>query len=101
MVTFSETRGPTSREYVGSQGVMMPNLLQTVQCFWSHSSVFALENYSKYLNFWNIFASKRAFGGNFLWNIRTHITELRIAMPNTLQTLQVFWLHSSLFALEK
>ena len=72
MTTFSETRRPTSREYVASLGLMMQNLFQTVQCFWSHSSLFPLENYSKNLHFWNIFASKRTFGVYVLWNVCTH-----------------------------
>ena len=44
--TFSETRGPSSKKYVVLQGIIMPKLLQTFQCFWSHSTLLALEKYS-------------------------------------------------------
>ena len=46
LATFSETCGPMFKEYVASQGIMMPKLLETLQCFWSHFSLFALEKYS-------------------------------------------------------
>ena len=46
VATFSETRGPISKEHVASQGIMIPKLLETLQCFWSHFSLFALEKYS-------------------------------------------------------
>ena len=43
MATLSETCALTSRKYVAEQGIVMPNLLQTLQSFWLHSSIFALE----------------------------------------------------------
>ena len=43
MATFSESRAPTSRNNVAEQGIVMPNLLETLQSLWSHSSIFALE----------------------------------------------------------
>ena len=46
VATFSETRGPISKEYVGSQGIMMPKLLETLQFFWSNFSLFPLEKYT-------------------------------------------------------
>ena len=46
VATFSETRGPSSKKYVVLQGIIMPKLLQTFQCFWSHSTLLALEKYS-------------------------------------------------------
>ena len=55
MVTFSETRASTSRKYVAEQGIMMSNLLQTLQSFWSHSSIFALEKYPKNAKFLDFF----------------------------------------------
>ena len=51
VATFNKTRVPTSRKYVAEQGIIMPNLLQALQSFWSHSSVFALENYPKNAKF--------------------------------------------------
>ena len=46
VATLSETSGPISKEYVASQGIMMPKLLETIQCFWSNFSLFTLEKYS-------------------------------------------------------
>ena len=39
---FSETRALTSRKCVFEPGISIPNLLEKVQIFLSHSSVFAL-----------------------------------------------------------
>ena len=47
VVAFNEPRAPTSRKYLSEEGIMMPNLLQILQCFRSHFSVFTLENYPK------------------------------------------------------
>ena len=44
VATFNETRAPTSKKYIAEKGIRMPNLSETPQSFWSHSSVFALEN---------------------------------------------------------
>ena len=46
VATFSETRGPISKGYVTSQGIMMPKLLETLQYFWSYFSLFAFKKYS-------------------------------------------------------
>ena len=43
VATLSETRARFSRKYVSVQGMSIPNLLEKLQFFWSHSSVFALE----------------------------------------------------------
>ena len=43
MATFNETHTPTSRKYVGEQGIVMLNWSETSQTFWLHSSGFALE----------------------------------------------------------
>ena len=55
MATFNETRAPTSRKYVAAQGIVMPNWSKTIQAFWWHSPVFALENQSKILNYSEFF----------------------------------------------
>ena len=62
MAALNETGVPASRCCVAEQGIIMPNLWQTLQSFWSYSSVFALGKYPKDLNFWSIFAYKRTFG---------------------------------------
>ena len=46
VTTFSETCRPIFQKYIASQGIMMPKLLETFQCFRSHFSLFALEKYS-------------------------------------------------------
>ena len=38
---FNEKLAPTSRKYVAEQGILMTNLLETLQFFRSQSSVFA------------------------------------------------------------
>ena len=49
--TFNETRATTFRSYVAEQGIVMSNWLKTFHTFWSHSSIFALEQQLKNLNF--------------------------------------------------
>ena len=44
VTTFNETRSPTSRKDVAKDGIAMQNCSETLQMFWSHSSVFTLEN---------------------------------------------------------
>ena len=43
MATFNERREPTSRKYVGEEGIMMLNWSKTLQTFWLQFSIFALE----------------------------------------------------------
>ena len=59
VATFSETRALTFLKYVDEQGIVMPNSSKTFQTFWSHPSVFALEEEPTNLNFQNIFTSKK------------------------------------------
>ena len=68
MITFNETRAPTSGKHVADQGIVMPNWLKTRLTFWWLSSVFAVEKQPKNLNFHSVFTSKRLFGGCFQWN---------------------------------
>ena len=67
VATFSETCAPTSRKYVAEKGLMMPNLWQTRQSFWLHSSFFLLERYPKNLNFQSFYTTKTSFDGDFQW----------------------------------
>ena len=43
VATFSEACALTCRINVAEKDIAIPNLLQTLRLFWSHSSVFALE----------------------------------------------------------
>ena len=65
MGTFNERRAPNSRKDVAEQGIVMPNSSKTCQTFMSHSSVFALPNQPKTLNFPSFFISNRPFGDYF------------------------------------
>ena len=65
MATFSETCASTSRKYVAEKGLMMPNLWQTRQSFWLHSSFFLLERYTKNLNFQSFYTTKTRSNGEF------------------------------------
>ena len=42
--TLNETRAPTSRKHVSEEGILMSNWSETFKNFWSHFSLFALEN---------------------------------------------------------
>ena len=72
LVTFSETCAPTSRKYVAEKGLMMPNLWQTRQSFWLHSSFFLLEKYTKNLNFQSFYTTKTRSNGEFQWELCTN-----------------------------
>ena len=65
MASFNETGAPTSRKYVVEQGLLTLNWSKTFQAFWSHSSLFALEEQHEKLNFQSFFTSKEPFGGQF------------------------------------
>ena len=43
VTTFGRRLAPTSGKFVAEQGILILNLLGTLQHFWSHFSVFALE----------------------------------------------------------
>ena len=98
MATFNEMRAPTSRKYVTEEGIMILDLLHTLQCFWLHSSVFAKGKYPKNLVFQSLFfTSKTSFTPTF----RKYFTEQDISMPNLLQTLQLVLVALLCFCLRK
>ena len=45
----------TSRKCIPEQVIIMPNLWQSLQFFYSHTSIFALEKFPKNLNFLSLF----------------------------------------------
>ena len=105
MAAFSETGGFTSRWYEVEQVILIPNLSETLEDFWSHSSVFELEKYSKNLSFKSVFTTKKTFVATFS-ETRGPISEEYVAsqciiMPKLLETLQCFWSRFSLFASER
>ena len=106
VATFSETRPRTSRKYVAQQDIAMPNWSKTFQTFWSYTSVFASEKHPKNLNFRIPFTSGKdpllaTFNETRAPTSRKDLAEQGIVMPNWLKTFQTFWLHSSVFPLEK
>ena len=46
VATSSETCAPTSIKYVPEKGILMPNLSESNQYFWPHSSIFDLQKES-------------------------------------------------------
>ena len=105
VATFSETRAPTFLKYVDEQGIVIPNSSKTFQTFWSHSSVFALEEEPTNLNFQNVFTSKKPFRSYFQWNASAYFQKkcswASYCIVKLIKTFQTFCLHSSVFALEK
>ena len=51
---------------------MMPNLWQTRQSFWLHSSFLALERHQENLNFQRFYTTKTNFDGDFQWELCTN-----------------------------
>ena len=51
VATFNEKRAPIFRKFVVEQDKIMPNYLQALQCFCSHSSGFGLEIQPENLSF--------------------------------------------------
>ena len=91
----SETDVFTSRWYEVEQIVLIPNLSETLEDFWSHSSVFALEKYSKSLSFKSIFTTKKTLVATFSETrgpiSKEYLSSHGIMMPKLLETLQCFW----------
>ena len=51
VATFSEACALTTRRYVSGPGMSILNSSKKLKLFWSHSSVFAFENYPKNAKF--------------------------------------------------
>ena len=102
MATFSEKGASTDKKYVAEQDMEMPNLLQPLQLFWSHSSVFALEKYLENLSFQRFLpeALTATFDETGVPTYKWYIAEQGVVISNLLKTFQSSWLHSSVFALE-
>ena len=104
MATFSDTCAPSSRKYVAEKGLMMPNLWQTRQSFWLHSSFFLLERYPKNLNFQSFYTTKTSFDGDFQWELCTNFQKKcswdRYNYVKS-KSLQFFWLQPPLLLLER
>ena len=95
MATYSETREATLRKYVAEQGIVMPTWSKIFQTFWSHYSVFAIENQSEKLNFQSFLPLKDSLVATFnetrAATSRKDVAEQYIVMPNWSKTFQTFW----------
>ena len=102
MAAFSETGAFTSRWYEVEQVVLIPNLSETLEDFRSHSSIFALEKYSKNLSFKSIFTTKKSLVATLSETSgpisKEYVASQGIMMTKLLETIRCFW---SNFALEK
>ena len=85
-------------------------VMSTFQTLRSHSSVFALENQSKNLNFQSLFTSNRpcrsdpfmaTFNERRAATSWKYVAKQGIVIPNWSKIIQIFRLHFSAFALEK
>ena len=100
-----ERRAPISRIYVAQQGIVMSNWSNKFRTFRSHSSVFALEKQAKNLNFESFFL---ALIDTLVVTLietdaptsRKNVAKQGIAMQNWSKTFQIFWSHSSVFAIK-
>ena len=99
----NETRAPTSRKYVFEQGLPTQNWSKIFQTFWSHSSVFALEEQPEKLNFQSFFTSKKLFGGNETRapTSRKYVLEQGLPTPNWSKAFETFLSHSYVFVFEE
>ena len=94
MAAFSEMGAFTSGRYEVEQVVLIPNLSETLEDFWSHSSVFALEKYLKISVFKSIFTTKKTLVATFSETrgpiSKEYVASQGIMMPKLLETLQCF-----------
>ena len=83
----------------------MPNLLQTLQTIWLHSSVFALEKYPKNATFSYFLPLKEPLVDTFnkacTLTSRKYVSKPDIIIPNLSDNLDNFRSHSSVFSLER
>ena len=105
MASFSETRGPTFKNYVAEQGIPLPNWLKTFQFFWLHSPGFFIEKKTEELNFHCFLAPRNllvaSFNEVYAPTFRKHLVEQGLPTQIWSKTFLTFWLHSPSFALEK
>ena len=98
-------RAPTSRKYETEKGIMIPNLRQALQSFWPHSSLLVLQKFPRNRNFQAFLLLKQVqmitFNEKRAPTSIKYEAESDIIMTNFFQSLQVFWPHSSVFAVEK
>ena len=105
MTTFNETRAPTSRIYVTEKSIIQPNWSKTLQSFWSHSSVFALEKLLKKINFQSFFTIKRPYGDYFQWNMCTYFQKIyswtRYSNAKLIKNISIFLVALLCFSFRK
>ena len=86
MATFRETCAVPSRKYVSEPGMIIPNLSEKLQFFWSHASVFALERKRKKLNSQRFLLLRDTLVATFndmcAPTSRKYVAEKGMVMPN-------------------
>ena len=105
MATFSEMCALTSKQNVSETGMIILNLSEKLQFFWSHFSVFALEKQPEKLNIQSFLPLKETLVATFnetrAPTSRKYVAGQGKVMSNRSKTFRTFWFHSSVFALEK
>ena len=102
--TFSETCALFFRKDISEPGISIPNLLEKLQFFWSHSSIFALEKYPEYLNF-NSFLPLRdalvaSFNKRHAPTSRKYVDDQGMNILKSSEKHKLLLSHSSVFALQ-
>ena len=105
MATFNETHAPTSRTFIATEGILMPNASKTFQSFLWGSSVFPLEKERKCLNFQSFLPLTDPLVANVSTTSaptsRKYVAEQGKGRANWPQEFKTFWSHTSVFATEK
>ena len=103
MTTFRETCPLTSKKYVSEPGMIIANLSEIFQFFWSHSSVFILEKKHKNLNFQSFLPLRDPLMATF--NKRRARTSTKYVAEQGIveryREISIFLSHCSVFALKK
>ena len=104
MAFFKETCALTSEKCVSEPGMIISNLLEKLQFFWSRSPVLAIEKKPKDLNFSSFLTSKISkitFGETVAPSSRKNVAEQGMCFLDLSKKLLFFCLHSPVFLLEK
>ena len=105
MGTFNEARAPTSRKHAAEKVIVMPNWTKSFETSWLHCSVFVLKMQLKNLKNQSFLPLGDSLVATFnelrASSSRKDVAEQGIVMPNWSKTFLAFWLHFSVFALEK
>ena len=92
------------RKDISEPGISIPNLLEKLQFFWSHSSIFALEKYPEYLNFNSFLPLRDALVASFNKRhapaSRKYVDDQGMNILKSSEKHKLLLSHSSVFALQ-